>query len=83
MECPDEVRCGRDVDGGLAADRGVRRADEGGGQGDVGQAAGIGGGDEAGEVGDDAAAEGDDEAVAPVAGSDEFVLEAFLHCAGF
>ncbi len=59
VEGADQVFAGRGVDGGLAADRGVDHAEQGGGQVHHPDAAQPGGGDPAGEVGGGAAAEAD------------------------
>ena len=53
VEGPDEVLAGGQVDGDLAADAAVDLGEQGGGDLDQGDAAGVGGGDEADEVADD------------------------------
>ena len=73
VEEADGVLPARQVDAGLAADRGVHLGEEGGGHLDEVDAAEEAAGGEAAEVADAAAAEGDEAAVALAAGGEHLV----------
>ena len=60
VEGADEVFAGGQVDGDFAADAAVDLGEQGGGDLDEGDAAGVGGGDEADEVADTPSTEGDE-----------------------
>ena len=75
VERPDEVLALRQVDGRLAADRGVDLAEERGGHLDERDAAEVHRGDEARDVGDHPAAEAHDDVAARHAFCDQLAAE--------
>ena len=83
VEGADEVFAGGQINSDFAADAAVDLGEQGGGDLDEGDAAGVGGGDEADEVADTASAEGDEGFAAFGAPGGEPVVDAAGDLKGF